>query len=57
MTITIERFTNRSPLKFSNVTETPKVITLGNVAYFEIKQEETKHMFVLADICNFTVSN
>lgn len=57
MTVTIERFTNRSPLKFSDVTETPKVITLGNIAYFEVKQEGTKHMFVLADICNFAVSN
>lgn len=57
MTVTIERFTNRSPLKFSDVTETPKVITLGNIVYLEVKQERTKHMFVLADICNFAVSN
>lgn len=57
MTIVIERFTDKEPIKFPNVTETPKVITLGNITYFEVKQEETKHMFVLADICNFTVSN
>ena len=35
MTIVIERFTDKEPIKFTNVTEVPKVVTLGNIAYFE----------------------
>ena len=57
MTITIERFTNKELIKFSNVAEAPKVVTLGSTEYFEVKQDGTRHMFVLADICNFVISN
>ena len=53
MTIVIERFTDKEPIKFPNVTEVPKVVTLGNIAYFEVKQDKQVSLFILTDIRSY----
>lgn len=55
MTVIIERFTDKTPIKFSDVLEKPQVITLGNIDYFEIKQDKKTSTFALTDICSFFV--
>ena len=57
MTIVIERFTDKEPIKFPNVTEVPKVVTLGNTAYFEVKQDKQTSLFILTDIRSYFVLN
>ena len=57
MTIVIERFADKEPIKFPNVTEVPKVTTLGNIAYFEVKQDKQVSLFVLTDIRSYFVLN
>ena len=57
MTIVIERFTDKEPIKFTNITEVPKVVTLGNIAYFEVKQDKQTSLFILTDIRSYFVLN